>query len=30
MTYDSRSLQLVLKQALKKARITKRVTLHWL
>jgi integrase/recombinase XerD len=30
MTYDSRSLQLVLKQALKKARITKPVTLHWL
>jgi len=30
MTYDFRSLQLVLKQALKKARITKRVTLHWL
>ena len=28
--YDSRSLQLVLKQALKKARITKPVTLHWL
>jgi integrase/recombinase XerD len=30
MTYDSRSLQLVLKQALKKARISKPVTLHWL
>lgn len=30
MLYDSRSLQLVLKQALKKARITKPVTLHWL
>lgn len=30
MTYDSRSLQLVLKQALKKAGITKPVTLHWL
>lgn len=30
MPYDSRSLQLVLKQALKKARITKPVTLHWL
>lgn len=28
--YDSRSLQLVLKQALKKAQITKPVTLHWL
>ena len=30
MPYDSRSLQLVLKQALKKAGITKPVTLHWL
>ncbi|MFN9690378.1 MAG: tyrosine-type recombinase/integrase [Bacteroidota bacterium] len=30
MTYDSRSLKLVLNQALKKAIITKRVTLHWL
>ena len=30
MTYDSRGLQLVLKQAWKKARITKPVTLHWL
>ena len=30
MTYDSRSLQLVLKQALKKAGIAKPVTLHWL
>lgn len=30
MTYDSRSLQLVLKQALKKAGITKPATLHWL
>ncbi|WNM23169.1 tyrosine-type recombinase/integrase [Flavobacterium capsici] len=28
--YDSRSLQMVLKQALQKARITKPVTLHWL
>ena len=28
--YDARSLQLVLKQALEKARITKPVTLHWL
>jgi integrase/recombinase XerD len=28
--YDYRSLQLVLKQALKKAQITKLVTLHWL
>ena len=28
--YDARSLQLVLKQALKKASITKPVTLHWL
>ncbi len=28
--YDSRSLQLVLKQALKKANISKPVTLHWL
>ncbi|WP_320814136.1 site-specific tyrosine recombinase/integron integrase [Flavobacterium sp.] len=28
--YDSRSLQQVLKQALKKAGITKPVTLHWL
>ena len=28
--YDARSLQLVLKQALKKAAITKPVTLHWL
>ncbi|WP_317245664.1 tyrosine-type recombinase/integrase [Flavobacterium amniphilum] len=30
MPYDSRSLQQVLKQALKKAAITKPVTLHWL
>ncbi len=28
--YDSRSLQLILKQALIKAKITKPVTLHWL
>lgn len=28
--YDARSLQLVLKQALKKTNITKPVTLHWL
>jgi integrase/recombinase XerD len=28
--YDSRSLQLVLKQALKKVKILKPVTLHWL
>lgn len=28
--YDERSLQLVLKQALKKVNITKPVTLHWL
>ena len=28
--YDSRSLQLILKQALKKAGITKPATLHWL
>jgi len=28
--YDSRSLQLVLKQAVAKARIKKPVTLHWL
>ena len=28
--YDDRSLQQVLKQALKKANITKPVTLHWL
>jgi len=28
--YDARSLQLVLKQALKKANINKPVTLHWL
>ena len=28
--YDNRSLQQVLKQALKKAGITKPVTLHWL
>jgi integrase/recombinase XerD len=28
--YDSRSLQLVLKQALKKVKISKPVTLHWL
>lgn len=28
--YDSRSLQLVLKQAVKKVRILKPVTLHWL
>lgn len=30
MAYDSRSLQLVLKQALKKAGILKPATLHWL
>jgi integrase/recombinase XerD len=30
MPYDARSLQLILKQALKKAGITKPVTLHWL
>ncbi|SDH80293.1 integrase/recombinase XerD [Flavobacterium omnivorum] len=30
ISYDSRSLQLVLKQALHKARITKPATLHWL
>lgn len=30
MPYDARSLQLILKQALKKAKITKPVTLHWL
>jgi integrase/recombinase XerD len=30
MSYDSRSLQLVLKQALQKAGITKPATLHWL
>ena len=30
MPYDSRSLQLVLKQALQKAGITKPATLHWL
>ena len=28
--YDARSLQLILKQALKKVRITKPATLHWL
>jgi integrase/recombinase XerD len=28
--YDARSLQLILKQALKKTNITKPVTLHWL
>ena len=28
--YDARSLQLVLKQALAKVKITKPVTLHWL
>jgi integrase/recombinase XerD len=28
--YDERSIQLVLKQALSKAKITKPVTLHWL
>jgi integrase/recombinase XerD len=28
--YDSRSLQLILKQALQKVGITKPVTLHWL
>lgn len=28
--YDARSLQLILKQALTKAKITKPVTLHWL
>lgn len=28
--YDARSLQLILKQALKKANITKPATLHWL
>lgn len=30
MPYDARSLQLVLKQALRKTKITKPVTLHWL
>ena len=30
MQYDSRSLQLILKQALQKAGIKKPVTLHWL
>lgn len=30
MPYDSRSLQLILKQALKKTGISKPVTLHWL
>lgn len=30
MPYDVRSLQLILKQALKKAGITKPATLHWL
>ncbi len=30
MPYDARSIQLNLKQALKKAGITKPVTLHWL
>ena len=30
MPYDARSLQLVLKQALAKVKITKPVTLHWL
>jgi integrase/recombinase XerD len=30
MTYDSRSLQLILKQALQKTGITKPATLHWL
>jgi integrase/recombinase XerD len=30
MPYDPRSLQMVLKQAIKKAGITKPVTLHWL
>ena len=30
MAYDSRSLQLILKQALQKTGITKPVTLHWL
>ena len=30
IAYDARSLQQVLKQALKKAEITKPVTLHWL
>lgn len=30
MPYDERSLQMVLKSALKKARIKKPVTLHWL
>ena len=30
LPYDARSLQLVLKQALKKAKIIKPVTLHWL
>ena len=29
MPYDARSLQLVLKQALRKTKITKPVTLHW-
>jgi integrase/recombinase XerD len=30
MPYDARSLQLILKQALKKTGITKPATLHWL
>ncbi|MEY3323331.1 MAG: Tyrosine recombinase XerC [Bacteroidota bacterium] len=30
MAYDARSLQLILKQALRKTKITKSVTLHWL
>lgn len=30
MPYDARSLQLILKQAIKKVGITKPVTLHWL
>jgi integrase/recombinase XerD len=30
MPYDARSLQLILKQALHKAKITKPATLHWL
>jgi integrase/recombinase XerD len=30
MPYDARSLQLILEQALRKIKITKPVTLHWL
>jgi integrase/recombinase XerD len=30
MPYDARNLQLMLKQALRKIKITKSVTLHWL